>query len=108
MKTLDLQEIRKQLDGIDREIVSLFEKRLELSGQVAEYKIETGKQVYDREREQQKIQAMTGMVEDEFHKQAVMELFTQMMTISRHLQYKLMAEHGLKTENDFRPVKDFL
>lgn len=106
MKTLDLQEIRKQLDGIDREIVSLFEKRLELSGQVAEYKIETGKQVYDREREQQKIQAVTGMVEDEFHKQAVMELFTQMMTISRHLQYKLMAEHGLKTENDFRLVKD--
>jgi chorismate mutase/prephenate dehydratase len=106
MKTLDLQEIRKQLDGIDREIVSLFEKRLELSGQVAEYKIETGKQVYDREREQQKIQAVTSMVEDEFHKQAVRELFTQMMTISRHLQYKLMAEHGLKTENDFRPVKD--
>jgi len=39
MKTLDLQEIRKQLDGIDREIVSLFEKRMALSGQAAEYKI---------------------------------------------------------------------
>lgn len=105
MKTLDLQEIRKQLDGIDREIVSLFEKRMTLSGQVAEYKIETGKQVYDRDREQQKIEAVTGMVEDEFHKQAVRELFTQMMTISRHFQYKLMAEHGLKAEYDFRPVK---
>lgn len=105
MKTLDLQEIRKQLDGIDREIVSLFEKRMSLSGQVAEYKIETGKQVYDKEREQQKIEAVTGMVEDEFHKQAVRELFTQMMTISRHFQYKLMAEHGLKAEYDFRPVK---
>lgn len=105
MKTLDLQEIRKQLDGIDREIVSLFEKRMALSGQVAEYKIETCKQVYDKEREQQKIEAVTGMVEDEFHKQAVRELFTQMMTISRHFQYKLMAEHGLKAEYDFRPVK---
>nr|WP_330372827.1 prephenate dehydratase [Lacrimispora celerecrescens] len=106
MKTLDLQEIRKQLDGIDREIVSLFEKRMALSGQVAEYKIETGKPVYDREREQQKIESVTGMVEDEFQKQAVRELFTQMMTISRHFQYKLMAEHGLKAENDFRPVKN--
>jgi len=72
---------------------------------VAEYKIETGKQVYDRDREQQKIEAVTGMVEDEFHKQAVRELFTQMMTISRHFQYKLMAEHGLNTEYDFLPVK---
>ena len=62
MKTLDLQEIRKQLDGIDHEIVSLFEKRMRLSGEVAEYKIETGKQVYDKEREQQKIEAVTGMV----------------------------------------------
>ncbi len=106
MKTLDLQEIRKQLDGIDREIVSLFEKRMALSGQVAEYKIETGKPVYDKEREQQKIESVIGMVEDEFQKQAVRELFTQMMTISRHFQYKLMAEHGLKAENDFRPVKN--
>ena len=86
MKTLDLQEIRKQLDGIDHEIVSLFEKRMKLSGQVAEYKIETGKQVYDKEREQEKIRAVTGMVEDEFHKQAVKELYTQVMTISRHFQ----------------------
>lgn len=105
MKTLDLQEIRKQLDRIDREIVSLFEERMKLSGDVAEFKIGTGKPVYDREREQQKIEAVTGMVEDKFQKQAVWELFTQMMTISRHFQYKLMAEHGFTVENSFRPVK---
>ncbi len=105
MKTLDLQEIRKQLDGIDREIVSLFEKRMKLSGDVAKFKIGTGKEVYDGEREKQKIDAVTGMVEDEFKKQAVRELFIQMMTISRHFQYKLMAEHGLTAENSFRPVK---
>lgn len=105
MKTLDLQEIRKKLDRIDSEIVSLFEERMKLSGEVAEFKIGTGKEVYDREREQQKIDAVTGMVEDEFKKQAVRELFTQMMTISRHYQYKLMAEHGLTAENSFRMVK---
>lgn len=105
MKTLDLQEIRKQLDGIDGEIVSLFAERLKLCGDVAEFKIGTGKQVYDREREQQKIDSVTGMVEDDFLKQAVRELFTQMMTISRHLQYKLMAEQGMKEENGFRRVE---
>lgn len=105
MKKLDLLEIREQLDGIDREIVELFEKRMRLSGEVAEFKIETGKPVYDKEREIQKIDSVTGMVEDGFMKQAVSELFTQMMTISRHYQYKLMAEHGLKGEDTFHPVK---
>ena len=87
MKKLDLLEIRGQLDNIDREIVELFEKRMRLSGEVAEFKIETGKPVYDKERETQKIDSVTGMVEDAFMKQAVSELFTQMMTISRHYQY---------------------
>ncbi|WP_349673629.1 prephenate dehydratase domain-containing protein [Lacrimispora sp.] len=105
MKKLDLLEIRGQLDSIDREIVELFEKRMRLSGEVAEFKIETGKPVYDKERETQKIDSVTGMVEDAFMKQAVSELFTQMMTISRHYQYKLMAEHGMKGEDTFQPVK---
>ena len=40
---MDLQEIRKELDVIDRELVKLFEKRMDLSVEVAEYKAETGK-----------------------------------------------------------------
>lgn len=105
MKTLDLQEIREKLDRIDREIVSLFEERMKVVGDVAEFKITTGKQVYDGERELQKIEDVTGMVEDSFRKQAVRELFTQMMTISRRQQYRLLAEHGLTVKNDFQPVK---
>lgn len=106
MKTLDLQEIRKQLDGIDREMVALFETRMELCREVAEYKIGTGKPVYDGEREQQKIDAVTGMVEGEFLKQAVKELLTQMMTISRNYQYRQMAESGFQAEHTFKPVKN--
>lgn len=106
MKNLDLQEIRKQLDGIDQEMVALFEKRMELCREVAEFKIGTGKPVYDGEREQQKIDSVTGMVEGEFLKQAVRELFTQMMTISRNYQYKQMAENGLKANHSFQPVKN--
>ena len=55
MKTPDLKECREKLDGIDREIVRLFEERMAVCGQVAEYKIETGKAVYDGEREKQKL-----------------------------------------------------
>ena len=50
MKKLDLLEIRSQLDEIDHEIVELFERRMKLSGEVAEFKIATGKPVYDKEK----------------------------------------------------------
>ena len=55
MENLDLQEIRGQLDEIDTRLVELFEKRMELCGQVAEFKIGTGKAVYDGQREKQKL-----------------------------------------------------
>ena len=32
---MDLQELRAQIDAVDRQIVDLFEKRMEISGQVA-------------------------------------------------------------------------
>ena len=104
--TLDLQEIRKRLDEIDSQMVALFEERMNVCGQVAEFKISTGKPVFDGEREQQKIEAVTAMVEDSFDKQAVKELFTQMMTMSRRLQYRLLAEHGLVADSGFRAVKE--
>ena len=40
---LDLSQIRKKIDETDEEILRLFERRMELTGQVARYKIETGK-----------------------------------------------------------------
>ena len=62
---MDLQEIRKQLDVIDREILELYEKRMKLCSDVAEYKISVGKPVYDGEREKQKLEADRGMAGEE-------------------------------------------
>ena len=43
----DLERYRDEIDEIDSEIVRLFEKRMKVSEEVAEYKIKTGKQVLD-------------------------------------------------------------
>ena len=45
----DLSEIRKDIDVIDRQIIELYKQRMELTTEVAEYKISTGKAVLDRE-----------------------------------------------------------
>ena len=38
---MDLSELRVELDSIDRKIVELYEKRMDVCSQVAAYKIET-------------------------------------------------------------------
>ena len=104
MENLDLQEIRGQLDEIDTRLVELFEKRMELCGQVAEFKIGTGKAVYDGQREKQKLAAVAAMAHSEFNRKGVHELFSQIMTISRRLQYRLLAEHGKGGDTGFTMV----
>ena len=73
MENLDLQEIRKKLDGIDNQLVELFEKRMALCSDVAEFKIQTGKKVYDGERERQKLDSVMAMADSEFNKKGVYE-----------------------------------
>ena len=54
----DLLELRDEIDKIDREIVSLYEQRMEIAEGVAEYKINTGKKVFDKEREVSKLETL--------------------------------------------------
>ena len=101
---MDLLECRRELDEIDSQIVALFEKRMEVCGQVAESKILSGKAVYDGEREKQKLASVTSMAHGHFNQTAVQELFSQMMAISRRYQYQLLARHGKGAELGFRRI----
>ena len=47
----DLAELRLEIDRIDRQMVELFEQRMAVSEEVAQYKVATGKRILDRERE---------------------------------------------------------
>ncbi len=91
---MDLQEIRGKLDEIDAQLVRLLEERLLLSREVAEYKIEVGKPVLDRAREEQKIATVRGLAHTDFAKNAAEEMMTQLMTIGRRLQYGILQEQG--------------
>ncbi len=93
-KNLDLQKLRDEIDKIDKQIVNLYESRMDICKEVAEYKIETGKKVFDRVREEEKIRKVKSLTSNEFNSRAVEELFEQIMSVSRKLQYKLLAEHG--------------
>ncbi|MBP3421516.1 MAG: prephenate dehydratase [Lachnospiraceae bacterium] len=91
---MDLLELRDKIDVIDKQMVELYEQRMDICKQVAQYKIETGKKVFDRVREEEKIRKVKSYTNDEFYSRAVEELFEQIMSVSRKLQYQLLAEHG--------------
>lgn len=92
---MDLLELRKEIDSIDQQIVDLYEKRMEVSKKVAEYKIGTGKKVFDKEREIAKIQAVKSLTHNEFNSLGIEELFEQIMSMSRKLQYQMLTEQGV-------------
>ena len=91
---MELTELRDKIDVIDKQIVELYEKRMEISRQVAEYKIGTGKKVFDKEREEEKLRKVRAMAHNEFNSHGIVELFEQIMSMSRKLQYKMLTEKG--------------
>ncbi|MGN0506511.1 MAG: prephenate dehydratase [Lachnospiraceae bacterium] len=89
---IDLAESRASIDRIDKEIVSLFEERMRIAEDVAEYKKNTGKKVFDPVREAEKLETLSALATTEFNERAVKELFSQIMSISRKYQYSLLSE----------------
>ena len=91
---MDLLELRDEIDAIDKQIVELYEKRIGICKEVADYKIKNGKKVFDRVREEEKIRKVKAMTSSDFTSRVVEELFEQIMSVSRKLQYQILSEHG--------------
>lgn len=89
-----LLELRGQLDEIDKQIVELYEKRMDICGQVGEFKVNSGKKVFDKQREMEKLAAVSENVENPVYKKGIVELFEQIMSVSRKLQYQLLTKKG--------------
>jgi len=91
---MDLTYLREQIDEIDSQLVKLFEDRMEVSSQIADFKIENGKKVYDKEREMEKIRKVKSLTHSDFNSKGIAELFSQIMSMSRMLQYQKLSQKG--------------
>lgn len=91
----ELKDLRDQLDGIDQEIINLYQRRMDICREVGVYKIETGKKVFDKQREIEKLAHVASGAKNEFYKKGLTELFEQLMAGSRKLQYQLLNEKGV-------------
>lgn len=94
---MDLQEIRAQIDGIDDELVRLFERRMALAGDVAAYKREQGLPVSDRTREREIVSRVTqGM--DEQNAAYTKVLFSTLFDLSRSAQNRALQGPSALTD----------
>ncbi len=103
---MDLLDLRNQLDVIDAQIVELYENRMELCRQVAEYKISVGKKVFDKQREMEKLATVRSLTHNDFNAHGIQELFEQIMSMSRKLQYQLLTENGSLGKLPFIEVEE--
>ena len=88
----DLEDIRRELDGVDRDMVRLFEKRMQLCREVADYKLARGMQVLDRSREEQVLASRAAMLDNPAWEQPVRTLWETLMALSRAEQEKYIRE----------------
>ena len=102
----DLLELREEIDKVDKQIVALFEERMQISEDVAKYKIANGKKVFDKDRERSKLETLKGLADNDFNRHGIEELFQQIMSMSRKLQYQLLTENGAAGRLPFIAVDD--
>ena len=88
---MTLEDYRKGIDAIDKEILALLKKRYAISADVARFKLQEGKAILDEKREQEIIAEKKRLAEEYGLSSAFIEkLFILIMEESRNIQKKLI------------------
>lgn len=86
---MELTELRVQIDAIDKELVALLERRIDVAAGVAAYKMAHGLPVLDQSREDVKMAAIRAMCQPE-KAASVAGVFDAILAASRAWQTALM------------------
>ena len=90
---MELETLRKGIDEIDTQITDLFVRRMELCGQVAQYKKANGLAVTNQGREREILSRISAQAGDELDSYARI-LFATLFDLSRSYQGMLMTEES--------------
>ena len=94
---MELDEIRKRIDGIDDKIVELFAERTNLSGEIAKVKAQTGKGITDGDREREIIFRLASKVPQQFTLY-LKELYETVFFTSKAYQSAVMGKTSATAE----------
>ncbi len=84
---MDLQDYRKEIDGIDAELVRLFGQRMEIAAKIADYKKENNLPIFVPAREREKLQDVAEKAGPEMANYTRV-LYSMLFELSRSYQSK--------------------
>ena len=87
-----LEKQRAEIDAIDREIVALFERRMQVVVDVARIKKENGIAILDANREKEVITKVQSYLKDDTLKEELAEAYETLMKVSKDYQKKRMND----------------
>ena len=85
-----LEKQRAEIDAIDREIVALFERRMQVVVDVARIKKENGIAILDANREKEVITKVQSYLKEATLKEELAEAYETLMKVSKDYQKKRM------------------
>ena len=94
---MDIEELRKEIDGIDKELVSLFVKRMDVAAEVAAFKKENGRPVLDPERERKLLEKVSDLAGKDMESQTRI-LYHLILSLSRSHQSHLLGLDSTLTD----------
>jgi len=83
---LDIDQIRKEIDRLDGELLRIFNERAALALQIGEIKKEKGLPVYDPAREKRIFERMRAANPGPLENSAIVRLFERVIDESRRLE----------------------
>ena len=93
----ELEQLRQDIDRVDRALVGLFLERMDIAQQVGAYKLRVGLPVLDAAREQMVLESKKALAPDSETAQEVGALFEALMGISRVRQQRNMGAQAVET-----------
>ena len=89
---MNLDDLRKDIDKVDKELIKLFEKRMDVATKIAEYKKKNDMNVLDAQRQRQKLADICEQTEDEDMKRYLRTLYSVIFELSCSKQNKLLKK----------------
>ena len=88
----ELENLREKIDAIDKEMIALFEKRMDIVADIATYKIKNNLPVLNQNREDIVVSKVKSTVKNKDYADSAADLIKDIMEISKKFQQKLISK----------------
>ena len=85
----ELESARAEINNIDKQMAELFERRMEMSAVIGDYKRKHALPVLDSQRERELKEKNLSYIKNDKLKPLYIELLTKLMELSREYQSKM-------------------